>query len=215
MDNSYPIGILGSGTAARTLGRGFLRLGHSVMLGSREPDKLTDWLDDAGPFGHVGSLTEAARFGEIVVLSVLGRAAQDVVRLAGVDNLDGKVLIDASDPLDFSSGRPGLFVGTTDSLGERIQRLAPRARVVKALNIVLADVMVDPTLSGGKPDMFIAGDADDAKQTVAGLLADFGWPVVDLGGIENARWLEALSLLWVVYSHRTGKTHHAFKLEGK
>src|SRR4029078_715270 len=123
---------------------------------------------------------------------------------------DGKVLLDASDPLDFSSGGPGLFVGTNDSLGERIQRLVPRARVVKGLNIVAADVMVDPTLTGGDPDMFIAGDDDNAKQTVAALLAEFGWPVVDLGGIESARWLEAISLAWVVYSHRTGKTHHAF-----
>ena len=215
MEDPYPIGILGSGDAARTLGRGFVRLGHPVMLGSRDPGKLTRWVAEAGPTTHAGSLTEAADFGEVVVLSVLGRAAEDVVRLTGIDHLAGKILLDASDPLDFSSGRPGLFVGTTDSLGERIQRLAPRARVVKGLNIVLADVMVDPTLSGGKPDMFIAGDADDAKQTVTQLLEGFGWPVIDVGGIENARWLEALSLLWVVYSHRTGKTHHAFKLEGK
>jgi hypothetical protein len=97
------------------------------------------------------------------VLSVLGRAAEDVVRLAGDDSLDGKVLIDASDPLDFSSGRPGLFVGTTDSLGERIQRLVPKARVVKALNTVVADVMVNPALSGGEPDMFIAGEDTSAQ----------------------------------------------------
>jgi predicted dinucleotide-binding enzyme len=87
--------------------------------------------------------------------------------------------------------------------------------VVKALNIVLADVMIEPGLSGGSPDMFIAGDDEAAKEMVTELLGRFGWPVIDLGGIENARWLEALSLLWVVYSHRTGKTHHAFKLEGK
>ena len=124
-------------------------------------------------------------------------------------------MLDASDPLDFSSGRPGLFVGTTDSLGERLQRLVPRAFVVKGLNVVLADVMVDPSLTGGEPDMFIAGDSAAAKQTVTALLGAFGWPVVDLGGIESARWLEALSLAWVVYSHRTGKTHHAFKLIGK
>ncbi len=215
MNDRYPIGLLGSGTAARTLGGSFVRLGHPVMLGSRDPSKLADWVAEAGPLGHAGGLTETARFGEVVVLSVLGSAAEDVVRLAGVDHLAGKILIDASDPLDFSSGRPGLFVGTTDSLGERIQRLASRARVVKAFNIVLADVMIDPRLSGGEPDMFIAGDADDAKQTVTQLLEDLGWPVIDIGGIENARWLEALSLLWVVYSHRTGKTHHAFKLEGK
>jgi 8-hydroxy-5-deazaflavin:NADPH oxidoreductase len=215
MNDPYPIGILGSGSAAQTLGRGFIRLGHPVMLGSRDPGKLADWVAEAGPMAQAGTLAVAAVFGEVVILSVLGRAAEDVVRLAGIDNLNGRVLIDASDPLDFSSGRPGLFVGTTDSLGERIQRLAPGARVVKALNIVHADVMVDPALSGGEPDMFIAGDDDDAKQVVTPLLVDFGWRVVDLGGIENARWLEALSLLWVVYSHRTGNTHHAFKLEGR
>src|ERR671917_1778052 len=167
-----------------------------------------------GPLA-AGSSGSATRFCELLILSVLGRAAEDVVRSAGVENLGQKVLIDASDPLDFSNGRPGLFVGTVDSLGERIQRLVPSVRVVKALNIVLADVMIDPGLSGGSPDMFIAGNDDAAKQMVTELLGRFGWPVIDLGGIENARWLEALSLLWVVYSHRTGKTHHAFKLEGK
>lgn len=190
-------------------------MGHQVMIGSRDPGKLGHWRAEAGPYAHAGRLPEAVDFGEVIVLSVLGRAAEDVLRLAGPERFAGKVLIDASDPLDFSSGRPGLFVGTFDSLGERIQRLLPSARVVKALNIVLADVMVDPSLTGGDPDMFIAGDDDQAKQTVTALLEDFGWPVIDLGGIENARWLEAMSLTWVVYSHRTGKTHHAFKLIGK
>ena len=138
-----------------------------------------------------------------------------MIRLAGIENLNGKIVLDASDPLDFSSGRPGLFVGTTDSLGERIQRLIPNAYVVKGLNIVQADVMINPSLTGGDPEMFIAGDSDDAKRTVRGLLREFGWPVIDMGGIESARWLEAISLAWVVYSHRTGKTHHAFKLVGK
>lgn len=215
MAEAYPIGILGSGAAARTLGHGLLGLGHPVMLGSRDSSKLADWVHTEGPSAYAGSLADATRFGDVVVLSVLGRAAEDVVRLAGIDNLEGKIIIDASDPLDFSSGRPGLFVGTDDSLGERIQRLAPGARVVKALNIVLADVMINPRLSGGNPDMFIAGDDEAAKTVVTALLERFGWPVIDLGGIENARWLEALSLLWVVYSHRTGKTLHAFKLEGK
>ncbi len=170
---------------------------------------------DATPDVCLGTLTETARFGEVVVLSVLGKAAEEVIRLAGPENLSDKVLLDASDPLDFSSGRPGLFVGTTDSLGERIQRAAPRALVVKGLNIVLAEVMVDPHRTGGEPDMSIAGDDATAKATVAALLGEFGWPVIDLGGIENARWLEAMSLAWVVYSHRTGRTHHAFKLVGK
>ena len=148
-------------------------------------------------------------------MSVNGRAAEDVIRLADLESFAGKIVLDASDPLDFSSGRPGLFVGTTDSLGERIQRLIPDAYVVKGLNVVQADVMINPTLTGDELDMFIAGDSDEAKQTVTNLLEEFGWPVIDMGGIESARWLEALSLAWVVYSHRTGKTHHAFKLIGK
>ena len=185
------------------------------MIGSRNPAKLHEWLREVDPEPRIDTLAATAQFGELIVLSVNGRAAEDVIRLAGVENLTGKIVLDASDPLDFSSGRPGLFVGTTDSLGERIQRLIPDAYVVKGLNIVLADVMINPSLTGGEPDMFIAGDSDEAKQTVTNLLEEFGWPVIDMGGIESARWLEALSLAWVVYSHRTGKTHHAFKLVGK
>ncbi len=215
MTQPLNIGVLGSGPAGRTLASGFLGHGHPVMIGSRDPAKLYGWLRDAGPRAQVGTFAETAQFGELVVLSVNGRAAEEVIRLAGVGNLAGTVVLDASDPLDFSSGRPGLFVGTTDSLGERIQRLIPDAYVVKGLNTVVAEVMINPRLSGGEPDMFIAGDSDEAKQTVTSLLAEFGWPVIDMGGIESARWLEALSLAWVVYSHRTGKTHHAFKLVGK
>ena len=215
MTQPLKIGVLGSGPAGQTLATGFLEKGHPVMIGSRDSAKLRGWLRHAGPGAQVGTFAETAQFGELVVLSVLGSAAEEVIRLAGVESLTGKIVIDASDPLDFSSGRPGLFIGTTDSLGERIQRLVPDAYVVKGLNVVQADVAVNPSLTGDEPDMFIAGDNDEAKRTVSQLLAEFGWPVIDMGDIENARWLEALSLAWVVYSHRTGKTHHAFKLIGK
>lgn len=215
MITALKIGVLGSGPAGRTLAKGFRRHGHPVMIGSREPKKLVDWRTDQGLDIGLGTFDEAAAFADLVVLSVLGTAAEDVIRSVQAEHLADTIVLDASDPLDFSSGQPGLFVGTTDSLGERLQRLLPRAQVVKGLNTVLADVMVDPTLTGGDPDMFIAGDNDAAKQTVTTLIAEFGWPVVDLGGIRSSRWLEALSLAWVVYSHRTGKTHHAFKLVGK
>ena len=215
MTQPLKIGILGSGSAGRTLANGFLDHAHRAMIGSRTPDKLRDWQRQAGREAQVGTFAQAAQFGELIILSVNGRAAEDVIRLANLENFAGKIVLDASDPLDFSSGRPGLFVGTTDSLGERVQRLIPNAYVVKGLNIVQADVMINPTLTGGEPDMFIAGDSDEAKQIVTNLLEEFGWPVIDMGGIESARWLEALSLAWVVYSHRTGKTHHAFKLIGK
>jgi predicted dinucleotide-binding enzyme len=215
MTRPLKIGILGSGPAGRTLATGFLARDHAIMIGSRKPAKLHEWVEETGHNARAGTFAETAQFGDLVVLSVNGRAAEDVIRLARIDNLRGKIVLDASDPLDFSSGRPGLFVGTTDSLGESIQRLIPNSYVVKGLNIVQADVMINPSLTGGEPDMFIAGDSDEAKQTVTKLLEEFGWPVIDMGGIESARWLEALSLAWVVYSHRTGKTHHAFKLVGK
>jgi predicted dinucleotide-binding enzyme len=215
MTRPLKIGILGSGPAGRTLATGFLAMRHPVMIGSRKPTKLAEWVRETGHNAQVGTFAESAQFGDLVVLSVNGRAAEEVIKLARLDNLKGKIVLDASDPLDFSSGRPGLFVGTTDSLGESIQRLIPNSYVVKGLNIVQADVMINPSLTGGEPDMFIAGDSEEAKQTVTTLLEEFGWPVIDMGGIEGARWLEALSLAWVVYSHRTGKTHHAFKLVGK
>jgi predicted dinucleotide-binding enzyme len=215
MTQPLNIGVLGSGSAGRTLATGFLERGHPVMIGSRDPWKLQDWLQHAGPQAWIGTFAETAEFGDLVVLSVNGRAAEEVIRLAGIENLNSKIVLDASDPLDFSSGHPGLFVGTTDSLGERVQRLIPNAYVVKGLNIVQADVMINPSLTGGEPDMLIAGDSDEAKRAVTALLREFGWPVIDMGGIESARWLEAISLAWVIYSHRTGKTHHAFKLVGK
>ena len=138
---------------------------------------------------------------------------QSVIETAGADAFGDKIVIDASDPLDVSGDRPGLFVGCTDSLGERVQRMLPRARVVKSLEIVLAEVMVNPRLTGGDPDMFMAGNDLEAKKVVRKLIERFGWKrVIDLGDIENARWMEALSMLWVVYSNLTGKKFHAFKL---
>jgi predicted dinucleotide-binding enzyme len=209
------IGILGSGSAGQTLGRGFVRLGHEVRIGTRDPAKLSDWQREVGPSASVSSTADCAAWAEAIVLTVHGTAVDAVIDAAGVERFAGKVVVDTCDPLDFGSGRPGLFVGTTDSLGERVQRRLPDAKVVKAFNIVLADVMIDPALSGGTPDMFIAGNDAGAKALVETWLRAFGWPVIDLGDIQNARWLEALSLLWVVYHLQTGKKLHAFELVGK
>jgi predicted dinucleotide-binding enzyme len=209
------IGILGSGSVGQTLGRGFARLGHAVRLGTRNTAKLADWQRELGASASVSSMSECAAWAEAIVLCVHGSAVEEVLASAGVESFAGKVVLDTCDPLDFSAGCPGLFVGTNDSLGERVQRQLPRARVVKALNTVLAAVMIDPGLTGGEPDMFMAGDDPLAKHVVRSWLEAFGWPVIDLGDLRNARWLEALSLLWVVYAHKTGRTHHAFKLVGK
>ena len=209
------IGIIGSGSVGQTLGRGLARLGHEVRIGTRDPAKLGAWQRELGSSASVSSTATCAEWAEAVVLAVHGSAVETVLQAAGPSHFAHKVVLDTCDPLDFGSGRPGLFVGTTDSLGERVQRRLPDAKVVKALNTVLADVMIQPALSGGTPDMFMAGNDHDAKQLVRSWLTAFGWPVIDLGDIQNARWLEALSLLWVVYAHQTGKSHHAFALIGK
>jgi len=131
------IGILGSGEVGRKLGTGLAGLGHQVKLGSREPDqdKLKQWAKDAGPKATTGTFAEAAVFGELAILATLWSGTENALHLAGPENLKNKVLIDATNPLDFSSVPPTLAVGHTDSAGERVQRWAPGARVVKALNI--------------------------------------------------------------------------------
>lgn len=187
------IGLLGSGVVGRALDSGYRRHGHETRIGTRE------------------SFNEVARWCELAVLAVAGSAAVDVV--TGVaEALDGKVLIDATNPLDHSTGRPRLFVGFDDSLGERVQRAVPRARVVKAYNIVGNGLMVDPRLPGGPPTMLIAGDDDAAKVTVSGLLEDTGWEVSDLGGIDASRYLEPICLAWVLHGMRSGTWEHAFRI---
>ena len=195
------IGILGSGEVGRALGRGFASRGHDVKIGSRNPKtkELQAWLKDTKGKGSLGSPSEAAGHGEVLVLAVPGTAVGQVIDLAGPKNFDGKVLIDVTNPLDFSKGMPpGLFVGTTDSLGEQIQRKVPKAHVVKCFNIVGNALMVDPKVPGGPPDMLIAGDDAAAKKKVTAILKEFGWPgSIDVGGIDGSRWLEASVPLWV------------------
>jgi predicted dinucleotide-binding enzyme len=142
---------------------------------------------------------------------VRGTAAVDLVASLA-SSLEGRVLVDATNPLDMSGGAPALFVGTTDSLGEQVQRAAPGARVVKAYNTVGNPLMVDPRVAGGPPTMFIAGDDQAAKDVVAGLLGETGWDVADLGGIAASRWLEAMCMVWVSYGVAHGTWDHAFKL---
>jgi len=196
------IGILGSGVVGQALSRGYARHGHEARIGTRKSDV------EGLP---VGSPTEVVADADLVVLAVKGEAAVELVSgLAG--ELDGKVVVDTTNPLDFSSGGPGLFVGTTDSLGEQVQRAVPGARVVKAYNTVGNAHMVDPQLPGGPPTMFIAGDDDAAKATVTELLRATGWDVADLGGIQASRWLEAMCMAWVVYGAKNGTWDHAFRL---
>lgn len=205
------VGIIGSGDVAKALAVGFLSRGHEVMLGTRDPAKLADWVS-ARDGAKAGSSSEAAAFGEIVLLATLGTATVDAVAQAGIDRFAGKIVIDATNPLRFDEKGPRLAVGFDDSLGERVQRTIPQARVVKAFNIVGSPYMIDPRFDGGPPTMFIGGDDDAAKQTVTEILRDFGWDVADLGGIEASRYLEPMCMAWVAYGARAGTWHHAFKL---
>jgi predicted dinucleotide-binding enzyme len=210
------VGVLGTGDVGRALARGFVTIGHEVMMGARSAsnEKARAWAAQMGSRASTGTFADAAAFGDIVVLATLGVANEDVLRSAGPGRLRGKVLIDATNPLDFSGGMPPkLAVTGEDSAGERVQRALPGARVVKAFNIVGNSSMFRPQFPGGPPDMFIAGDDAAAKQQVTAILKDFGWGAVfDLGGIEASRYLEAMCMAWVLAAARDGHWNQAFKM---
>ena len=209
------IGVLGTGEVGRVLGGAFVALGHEVKMGSREArnEKAVAWAKGLGPKASVGTFADAASFGELIVLATQGVANDAALRSAGAEKLRGKVVIDATNPLDSSKGfPPGLAVAGTDSGGEQVQRLLPGAEVVKAFNTMGSAHMFRPTFPGGPPDMFICGNSDGAKKKVAGILEQFGWGVIDVGGIQASRYLEAMCMVWVLYGARTDTWNHAFKL---
>ena len=206
------VGILGSGVVAQALGRGFASRGHDVKLGTRDPEKLKAWAEQVGGKVSVGSFADASRFGELIVLATLWTGTENAIRIAGAEAFAGKVVIDTTNPLDFSVMPPRLSIGHTDSAGESIQRWLPNARVVKAFNTVGNAHMVDPHFPGGPPDMPICGDDATAKQTVTAILESFGWSVVDVGGMEAARYVEPLAMVWILYYFQRKSGDHAFKL---
>lgn len=207
------IGIVGSGMVGKTLAAGFAKRGHAVTIGSRTPGKLAEWQRKEAPEVRLGDFAEAARAGEIVVLAVLGGAAEETVLALG-DALAGKVAIDACNPIagEPEDGILPLFTGPHDSLMERLQRAAPRARFVKAFSCVGAGLMIDPRLAGGRPSMFVCGDDAAAKSDVAALLAEVGWEAEDVGGVRAARAIEPLVQLWCAPGFLRGDWIHAFKV---
>lgn len=210
------VGVLGSGEVGRRLASGFHGCGHDVMLGSRDPDKaqLRDWASDDGAGIALGTFSQCAAHGTLLVLAVLGDAAAAAIAAAGPENFAGKVVIDAMNPLDFSAGfPPKLSICGEDSLGEQIQRSLPDAKVVKAFNTIGNPYFVNPSFSGGSPTMLIAGNDEDAKATVGDVLADFGWSdVIDIGGIEGSRELEAICIVWVKIGGTRNAWDHGFRL---
>jgi predicted dinucleotide-binding enzyme len=208
------VGVLGSGDVGKVLAGGFLKHGHDVMVGTREPSKLADWARQNAK-GRVGTFAEAAGFAELAVLAVKGTVALDALRAAGAANLAGKPVIDATNPI--ADGPPvngvvKFFTTLDESLMERLQREFPGARFVKAFNSVGNAFFVNPQFKGGPPTMFICGNDEAAKQTVRGICDQFGWETADMGKAEAARAIEPLCMLWLIPGFLRNQWSHAFKL---
>jgi 8-hydroxy-5-deazaflavin:NADPH oxidoreductase len=194
------IGVLGSGVTGQTIGSKLLELGHEVMMGSRDEANppAVAWAKEEGQHALYGTFMNAAAFGEIIFNCTLGAATLEALQMAGAENLKGKILIDTSNPLERATDMWTLTVCNTDSLGEQIQRAFPETRVIKTLNTVNANVMVDPAKLLERTHVFVSGNDIEAKATVVRILRDwFGWrEIIDLGGIETSRGVEMYVLLW-------------------
>jgi hypothetical protein len=208
------IGVLGSGDVAKSLAGGFIKHGHEVTLGTRDPGKLKDFVA-AHKGAQAASFAEAAKFGDVVVLAVKGDAALDVLKSAGAAALADKPVIDATNPIAAAPPANGVlkfFTSLDQSLMEQLQSAVPGAHFVKAFNSVGNAVMVNPQFPGGKPTMFICGNDDNAKATVRGILDQFGWETADMGKAEAARAIEPLCMLWCIPGFIRNDWFHAFKL---
>jgi predicted dinucleotide-binding enzyme len=209
------IGILGSGVVGQTLGTGFIKHGHQVKIGTGNPGKLNDWIKSAGTNASVGSFEDAASYGDIIVLAVKGTAALNVLEKAVPDNLKGKTVIDATNPiaeLPPVNGVLQFFTNQNSSLMEELQSKYPQANFVKAFSCVGSALMINPDFGGIKPTMFIAGNNDDAKSQVKDILNTFGWEIEDMGKVEAARAIEPLCILWCIPGFLENRWMHAFKL---
>ena len=208
------IGIIGSGIVAQTLGAGFLKHGYQVMLGTRDKSKLAEWQKGAGAKAQLGSFADAAGFGEIIVLAVKGTVAKNALTLMGHENLKGKTVIDATNPIADAPPVNGVlkfFTSLDKSLMEELQETVPGANFVKAFSCVGNIFMVNPQFSS-KPSMFICGNNENAKKEVSEILDQFGWETADFGKMESARAIEPLCMLWCIPGLTKNEWMHAFKL---
>jgi predicted dinucleotide-binding enzyme len=208
------VGVLGSGVVAQVLAGGFLRHGHDVTVGTRDASKLAEWRTE-NPTAGVGGFEDAARFGEVIVLAVKGLHAADALRAAGAANLDGKLVMDATNPIADAPPVDGVlrfFTTLDESLMERLQKEFPRARFVKAFNSVGNGRMINPEFDGGRPTMFLCGDDEAARRKVAEILDQFGWDAADMGSSAAARAIEPLCMLWCIPGFLRNEWSHAFKL---
>lgn len=212
------IGVLGTGMVGQTIGSKLVQLGHDVMMGSRQeahPNAVL-WAKEAGHQALFGTFFNAGAFGEVIFNCTLGAASLDVLSHVGAENLKGKILIDTSNPLNYSDDLWTLTVCNTDSLGEQIQRTYPETRVVKTLNTINFNVMVDSSKLPERTDVFVSGNSADAKATVSAMLRDwFGWrSIVDLGDITTSRGVEMYVVLWQNLRRATGSRRFNIKVVG-
>jgi 8-hydroxy-5-deazaflavin:NADPH oxidoreductase len=209
------IGVIGSGSVGVSLANGFLKHGHQVMIGTNTASKREDLKTKTGGNAGVGTFEETARFGEIIVLATKGSAADAAIQSAGIAHLSGKTIIDTTNPIADAPPVNGVlqfFTTLNDSLMERLQKLAPQARFVKAFSCVGNSHMVNPDFGGQKPTMFICGNSDEAKGEVKMILDQFGFDVEDAGKVEAARAIEPLCILWCIPGFLQNRWTHAFKL---
>jgi len=210
------VGVLGTGMVGRVISTKLVQLGHSVKMGSRTADNASaaEWVKASGANATQGTFEDAAKFGEIVFNCTAGMASIEALKSAGEQNLGGKILVDLSNPLDFSHGMPPSFsVCNTDSLGEQIQRTFPNAKVVKTLNTMNALLMVNPSIVQGDHDIFMCGNDSDAKAKVSELLKAFGWKsILDLGDIKTARGTEMLVMMWALLYGKFQSPNFNFKI---
>ena len=206
------VAVLGSGVVGQALAAGFTSAGHDVTMGTRDPEaeRIAEWVGQDGG-RRAATFEDAATWCELAVLCTGWDGTENAIRLAGPDNLTAKVVIDVTNPLGHDETGPTLALGHTDSGGEQVQRWLPQSHVVKTLNVLNANLMCNPkAFSGVTPEMWIAGNDTAAKATVDGLLTAFGWTVFDLGGIDRARLLEPLAMLWIVRAIKQGRFDFAF-----
>jgi predicted dinucleotide-binding enzyme len=209
------IAVLGSGQVGEVLANGFLKHGYEVMRGSRDGSKLDQWKAAAGPKASVGTFQAAAKWADSVVLAVKGSAAESAVDQIGPANLAGKTVMDTTNPIADAPPEKGVLRFFTDinlSLMERLQKKAPDARFVKVFSCVGSAFMINPKMPGGPPTMFICGNDGGAKGEVRKVLEQFGWDVADMGGVEAARAIEPLCMLWCIPGLTQNSWTHAFKL---
>lgn len=208
------IGIIGSGIVGQNLGKGLAKAGYKIKIGTRDTIKLQEWERNAGNNASAGSFNDAAEFGEIIILCTLWTGTENAIKMAGPQNFKNKIVIDVTNPLDFSKGVPPAYAAAGGiSGGEIIQQILNESRVVKAFNMVNARTMINPQMEEGKPDMFVAGNDDEAKKQVTEIARRLGWEnFVDMGDISKSVWLETLAMMWIHYGFKYGTWIHAFKL---